>query len=135
MKLVLSGINSEKLLNIPSMKPGLYYVSIVNEFGKDDLFINVATHINQIFKSQDLTKVWVTDLDGKSLGTVQVISYDLHKGIKKLNQKETDSNGLAETTNNANFIITKREDDIAVTAVSTSSYDWHSRFKVFSQNL
>ncbi len=127
-----SGTNSEKLLNIPSMKPGLYYVSIVNEFGKDDLFINVATHINQIFKSQDLTKVWVTDLDGKSLGTVQVISYDLHKGIKKLNQKETDSNGLAETTNNANFIITKREDDIAVTAVSTSSYDWHSRFKVFS---
>lgn len=129
---IKNNANNESVLDLPPMKPGLYYVTLVNEFGKDDLFVNVTNHVNQVIKSQDVTKVWVTDLDGKSLSKVQTVAYDLHKQVKKTNEQVTDSNGLVEIADSANFVVTRRNDEIAVTSLNTISYDWHSRFKVFS---
>jgi hypothetical protein len=38
----------ELSIDIPSLKAGLYYITVENHYGKEDLFVTVSSHIHQV---------------------------------------------------------------------------------------
>lgn len=124
--------NAGSFITLPPMKPGLYYVTLTNQFGKDDLFINVSSHVNQAFKSRDQTHVWVSDMNGKSIPGIETTLYNLKKNVQKLASNKTNASGVTTFKDNADLLITKKDSEQAITYFVSSRYEWFSKFKVFS---
>ncbi len=124
---------SSSSLELPAMKTGLYYVTISDQLGTEDLFINIANHVNQAYLSADTMHVWVTDREGNSLGGVNTEIYSLNKTVQPLASGKTDDNGLVKFKDKKpDVLLTKINNDVGITYISNRRYYVLEKYKVFS---
>lgn len=99
--------------------PGLYYLTISNNYGSEDLFVVVSNHINQVIN--DNNNLYVFTTTGKNniaLPNASVEIYSVKNNVKLRDKKITDGDGIAQAklpSESSDFVITTNNDDVAVT--------------------
>jgi len=59
--------NGGRLSLPPIVTPGIYYVTVENQYGHDDFFLVVTDHIMQVYTDQKNYYVWTTDENGRNI--------------------------------------------------------------------
>ncbi|MBI2033267.1 MAG: Ig-like domain-containing protein [Candidatus Levybacteria bacterium] len=108
----------------PFTKTGIYFVTVKNQHGQEDFFVNSTNAITQVFNSDDVLYTWTEHAKtGESVLKTSSEFYRLKKSPALLDTQKSGENGMAKTTKNPNdidLVIVKAADDITVT--KTSSY-------------
>ncbi len=121
--------------------PGLYFVTLSNGQGSEDLFVVASNHINQVFNDANNTYVWTSEQStGKSISGVTAEFYRAKNAPVLLDKVVTGSDGTAKNTQSANavdFVITHNGNDMAVTFTKSYGYNGYAnsggdKYQVFS---
>lgn len=109
-----------RFLQLPGIHtPGLYYVTFSNQYGQEDLFINVTTQAGQVFSDDNSMYVWATNnATGKSVAKADISYYTLNNTPKKLGAKTANEKGytsFALHEDKIDLVITKNDNNFTIT--------------------
>ena len=122
-------------------KPGLYFVTLSNDKGSEDLFVVVSNHINQVFNDVNNTYVWTSEQStGKSISGVTAELYKAKNAPVLMDKVVSGNDGIAKSQQSAalvDFVITHNNNDIAVTLTKSYGYYGYAssggdKYQVFS---
>ncbi len=127
---------SSKFLSLQSInQPGVYYVSIKNDFGSEDLFVTVSNHVAAVFTDKASFTLWAArSQSGEHLGDISVDAYSLKGKPQKLFSGVTNERGFYTNTRrkDVNLMVTTQGQEVAAIQPYFSE-DYNSRYPtVFS---
>ncbi|MEI6532312.1 MAG: MG2 domain-containing protein [Candidatus Roizmanbacteria bacterium] len=116
--------NQQPQIEMPAFdKPGIYYLTVGNKYGKDEFFVSVSNHISVAQIDNQEIYVWNTDSEtGKRIPNANVALYSLQNVSTKVDEGVTNQDGLYHLKNGSqvDLIVSQQGEETSI--VYTPNY-------------